>query len=66
MRMRQAIIALLRERRAEEPPHGATVAEMAGMFGVSCRQIRYDLGRLSTDPDYEPLVLDVTYEWRLM
>jgi len=61
---RQAIRDLLLDRKAEG--RGATVAELADLFGVCPRQIRYDLTKLSTEPDYEPIVLDITYEWRML
>jgi len=61
---RQKIRDLLLERKLEG--RGATVLELADLFGVSPRQIRYDLTKLCTEPDYEPIVLDVWYEWRML
>ena len=61
---RQKIRDLLLERKLEG--RGATVLELANMYNVSPRTIQYDLAKLGTEPDYEPIVLDVWYEWRML
>lgn len=63
---RAAIRGLLTERRQQEPPQGVTTSELADLFNVSQRQIQLDLQKLSTEPDYVPMVLDIRYEWRLI
>jgi len=55
-RRRQRMRELLAER-----PH--TTAELARLFGVTDRQVRYDLTRLQTTHPRLPLVRRTRVEW---
>jgi len=63
-RRRQCIRDLLIERR--KVGGGATVAELADRYNVSPRTIQLDLQELGGEPGYVAIVLDITYEWRVI